>query len=167
MGTRECVDRRAAAQQSVAPDKRFNVFSLRSLYFIRLQLNANGRPLACPACHGAMRIVAFITQASVIDKILTHRRSRATREARRRAAESPIDAGLREPERNTHGARRRRYDGPLSTAQTLRRHAGTPGARDGPGGASYRPRSPGGPRRSSRDRRSRQIVNRPRLNFLL
>jgi hypothetical protein len=24
-------------------------------------------PLACPTCHGAMRIVAFITQASVIE----------------------------------------------------------------------------------------------------
>ena len=34
-------------------------------------------PLACPTCHGAMRIVAFITQASVIDQILTHRRTRA------------------------------------------------------------------------------------------
>ena len=48
-------------------------------------------PLACPACHGAMRIVACITQASrrhhagitqasVIDRILTHLRTRpATR----------------------------------------------------------------------------------------
>jgi len=34
-------------------------------------------PLACPSCHGAMRIVAFITQASVIDQILTHLRTRA------------------------------------------------------------------------------------------
>ena len=29
-------------------------------------------PLACPSCHDAMRIVAFITQTSVIDQILTH-----------------------------------------------------------------------------------------------
>ena len=35
-------------------------------------------PLACPSCHGPMRIVAFITQASVIDQILTHLRARAT-----------------------------------------------------------------------------------------
>ncbi len=34
-------------------------------------------PLACPTCHGAMRIVAFITQTSVIDQILTHLRTRA------------------------------------------------------------------------------------------
>ena len=37
--------------------------------------------LACPTCHGAMRIVAFITQTSVIDQILTHLRTRASREA--------------------------------------------------------------------------------------
>ena len=29
-------------------------------------------PLACPACQGAMRIVACITQTSVIDQIPTH-----------------------------------------------------------------------------------------------
>lgn len=34
-------------------------------------------PLACPACHGTMLIVAFITQTSVIDQILTHLRTRA------------------------------------------------------------------------------------------
>lgn len=34
-------------------------------------------PLACPTCQGAMRIVAFITQTAVIDRILTHLRTRA------------------------------------------------------------------------------------------
>ncbi len=34
-------------------------------------------PLAWPTCHGAMRIVACITQASAIDQILTHRRVRS------------------------------------------------------------------------------------------
>ncbi len=38
-------------------------------------------PLACPTCHGAMRLVEFITQPSVIDHILTHRRTCAAREA--------------------------------------------------------------------------------------
>ena len=38
-------------------------------------------PLACPSCHGAMRIVACITQTSVIDQILTHLRTHASREA--------------------------------------------------------------------------------------
>ncbi len=37
-------------------------------------------PLACPTCRGPMRIIACITQASVIDQILTHLR---TREAHR------------------------------------------------------------------------------------
>jgi hypothetical protein len=32
-------------------------------------------PLACPTCHGTMRVVAFITQASVIDQILAHLRA--------------------------------------------------------------------------------------------
>jgi hypothetical protein len=38
-------------------------------------------PLVCPSCHGAMRLVAFITQASVIDQILAHLRTRGAREA--------------------------------------------------------------------------------------
>jgi hypothetical protein len=37
-------------------------------------------PLACPSCHGAMRIVAVITQTSVIDQVLTHLRTRASRD---------------------------------------------------------------------------------------
>ena len=40
-------------------------------------------PLACPTCHGPMRVVAFITQASVIDRHLAHLRTRA--EARHHA----------------------------------------------------------------------------------
>ena len=38
-------------------------------------------PLACSACHDAMRIVAFITQTSVIDQILAHFRARTARES--------------------------------------------------------------------------------------
>lgn len=38
-------------------------------------------PLAFPSCHGAMRPVAFITQASVIDQILTNLRTCTAREA--------------------------------------------------------------------------------------
>ena len=33
-------------------------------------------PVACPTCHGTMRVVACITQASVIDQILAHLRAR-------------------------------------------------------------------------------------------
>ena len=38
-------------------------------------------PLACSACNDAMRIVAFITQTSVIDQILAHFRARAARKS--------------------------------------------------------------------------------------
>lgn len=33
--------------------------------------------LACPSCHGVMRLVAFITQVSVINQVLAHLRPRA------------------------------------------------------------------------------------------
>jgi len=46
-------------------------------------------PLACLSCHGAMRIVAVITQASVIDQILAHRRTRDATTAAHAAARSP------------------------------------------------------------------------------
>ena len=42
-------------------------------------------PLACPTGHGAMRIVACITQASVTDQILTHLRIRAEHAAHARS----------------------------------------------------------------------------------
>ena len=50
-------------------------------------------PLACPACHGAMRIVACITQRSVLDQILTHRRTRATTAAHGGARNPPSTRG--------------------------------------------------------------------------
>jgi hypothetical protein len=49
-------------------------------------------PLACPTCHGAMRIVAFITQTSVIDQILTHLRTRAAHATHAGARSPPADA---------------------------------------------------------------------------
>jgi len=45
-------------------------------------------PLVCPRCAGPMRIVACITQAAVIDQILTPLRTRAT-SGDRRSARSP------------------------------------------------------------------------------
>jgi hypothetical protein len=42
-------------------------------------------PLECPRCGQAMRIVAFITQPRVIDRILTHLRRIATEPRRSRA----------------------------------------------------------------------------------
>jgi hypothetical protein len=62
-------------------------------------------PLACPTWQGAMRIVAFITQAPVIDRILTHLRTRAT------TAAAAAHAGARSPPStqapSAPGARRR------------------------------------------------------------
>ena len=47
-------------------------------------------PLTCPACAGPMRIVAFITERAVIERILAHLATRATRPpAGRREARGP------------------------------------------------------------------------------
>jgi Putative transposase len=46
-------------------------------------------PLVCPRCAGAMRIVACVTQAAVIDQILAHLCTRATAEAQRGARSPP------------------------------------------------------------------------------
>jgi hypothetical protein len=48
-------------------------------------------PLACPIGHGPRRVGAFLTQTSVIDRILAYRRTRAAREAH---------GGPRSPHRN-------------------------------------------------------------------
>jgi len=42
-------------------------------------------PLRCPRCGDAMRVVGFITQPHVIDRILTHRRRHAPPARRARA----------------------------------------------------------------------------------
>ena len=60
-------------------------------------------PLVCPQCAGSMRIVAFITQATVIDQILTHLRTRSA-PGNRPGARSPpstcasiVRGGRRQP----------------------------------------------------------------------
>jgi len=67
-------------------------------------------PLACPTCQGAMRIVACITQASVIDRILTHLRIRAAHTAHA-GARSPPSLRAR-PGRGTARAPRASADTP-------------------------------------------------------
>ncbi len=47
----------------------------------------------CPTCHGPMRLVACITQPSVIDQILTHLRTRATTAAHGGARSPPSPRG--------------------------------------------------------------------------
>ena len=65
-------------------------------------------PLTCPTCDGPMRVVAFITQASVIDQILAHLQTRRTRPRRRplAAARAPGDHALysTHPDRNSYPA---------------------------------------------------------------
>ena len=60
-------------------------------------------PLACPTCHGAMRIVAFITQASVIDQILTHLRTGAS-DRSPSASPPPLDPPFSRPTRRASAA---------------------------------------------------------------
>jgi len=50
-------------------------------------------PLACPSCHGVMRLVACITQRSVIDQILAHLRARAATAAHAAARSPPSTRG--------------------------------------------------------------------------
>ena len=54
--------------------------------------------LACPACHGTRQIVAFMTQPSVIDQILTHLRTRATTGAHAAAWRPPSSRGPSGPD---------------------------------------------------------------------
>ena len=50
-------------------------------------------PLACPSCHGVMRLVACSTQRSVIDQILAHLRTRAATAAHAAARSPPSTRG--------------------------------------------------------------------------
>jgi len=59
-------------------------------------------PLACPSCRGTMRVVAFITQASVIDEVLTNLSTRAvtaTHAAPRSPPSTPAPPASRSPGR--------------------------------------------------------------------
>jgi len=71
----------AAVPPAIVPAPRLAPTEATRRWAALLQQIFEVDPLACPACHGAMRIVACITQASVIDQILAHLRTRATREA--------------------------------------------------------------------------------------
>ena len=74
-------------------------------------------PLACPACHGAMRIVAFITQPSVIDQILAPLRTRAATAAHADAQNPPSTRDRRD---------RAPRDGPLRPTGPAEPHPDAP-----------------------------------------
>ncbi len=129
--------------------------------------------LACPTCHGAMRIVAFITQTSVIDQILTHLRTRASRGAHAGPRSPPA---TRAPaSRGAARAPRPFADAPPVTCVRPGRPATTrgpsawaaapPARRIGP----RRHRSPHGARRhppvGARAGGDRVVLNRPRSKF--
>jgi hypothetical protein len=117
-------------------------------------------PLACPSCHGARRLVAGITQTSVIDPILTHLRTRAARAAHAGPRRPP---STRAPaSRGTARAPRRSADAPRVTGVRPRGPATTRGP---PAWAAVSPRrsrgpaGPGSPVRTA-DRTAREAHRR-------
>ena len=83
----------AAVPPAIVPAPRLAPSEASRRWAALLQQIFEVDPLACPVGHGAMRIVAFITQTSVIDQILTHLRTRAAHAAHAGARKSPIDPG--------------------------------------------------------------------------
>ena len=71
----------AGAPPAIVPAPRLAPTEATRRWAALLQQIFEVDPLTCPTCRGPMRIVAFITQTSVIDQILTHLRTRAAREA--------------------------------------------------------------------------------------
>ena len=68
----------AAVPPAIVPAPRLAPTEATRRWAALLQQLFEVDPLACPTCRGPMRIIAFITQTSVIDQILTHLRTRAT-----------------------------------------------------------------------------------------
>jgi len=83
----------AAVPPAIVPAPRLAPTEASRRWATLLQQIFEVDPLACPACHGAMRIVAFITQASVIDQILAHLRTRAATAAHAAARSPPSTRG--------------------------------------------------------------------------
>jgi len=71
----------AAAPPPIVPAPRLAPTEATRRWAARRQQIVEVDPLACPTCRGSMRMFARITQASVIDQILTHLRARAGRGA--------------------------------------------------------------------------------------
>ena len=84
----------ANAPPMIVPAPRLALTEASRRWAALLQQISEVDPLACPSCHGVMRIVAFITQSSAIDQILTHVRTRAST-AVHTGARSPPPAGPR------------------------------------------------------------------------
>ena len=83
---RRHAERAAVGAPAIVPAPRLAPTEATRRVAALLQQNFEVDPHACPTCHGARRIIAFITQRSVIDQILTHLRIRATGASRPRRA---------------------------------------------------------------------------------
>ena len=87
----------ADAPPAIVPTPRLAPTEANRRWAALLQQIFEVDPLACPTCRGPMRIIAFITQPSVIDQILTHRRTRASAAAPGRARSPPSTRRLSGP----------------------------------------------------------------------
>ena len=111
-----------------------------------LQQHFEVDPLACPSCRGVMRIVAFITQPSVIDQLLTH--LRAATAAPGAARSSPSTRGASGPgaTRRPAAAHRARCASPRRPDHARGRAARASVPPGRPTGRSAGRRVPAGPR---------------------
>ena len=96
-GMRGKAEPAAAMPTAIVPAPRLAPAEATRRWAALLQQIFEVDPLACPSCHGVMRIVAFITQASVIDQILAHLRTRATAAAHNGARRPPSTRGPSAP----------------------------------------------------------------------
>ena len=102
----------AAGPPAIVPAQRLAPTEASRRWAALLQQLVEVDPLACPTCHSAMRIVAFITRASVIDQFLAHLRARLA-PAAHTGARGPHRRG---PARHPPHARVRcRPDDPMSS----------------------------------------------------
>jgi len=134
----------AEAPPAIAPAPRLVPTEASRRWAALLQHINEVHPLACPSCHAVMRIIAFITQASVINQILTHLRTRVSATAPGGARSPPSHRCLHEVPAGT--AR------PSGTTARTARPRGT--------GRADAPWSVLGPSAS------RRVLDRPRFNYL-
>ena len=102
-------------------------------------------PLACPTCRGPMRIVAFLTQPSVIDQLLTHLRTRAATAAHADARSPPSTRGPSAPgaTRRSAAAHRAHYVSPRRPGAPTTTRGDVRCARQSPGASDRFPLRPG------------------------
>ena len=114
------------APHAIVPAQRLAPTEAARRWAALLQQIFEVDPLSCPGCHGRMRVVAFITQTSVIDQILAHLRTHARTEAPARQGPQPVPR--RRPARRTgppHGPSSRDIPLPSASCPRLAREQAT------------------------------------------